>query len=175
MGYKWLNLVHWWIRNSCSMTKEWMKIKLDGLFTQAKLLTQGRYKIERGHYSVLPKYYSLARFWHRCHGNGQALGNGPWSLNKKTHPTVKILRWSLFKPVGCLSLKCLPQTRTARIKDRHASYFTEVPCFLGPLTLKLISLLLASGASLHLTLSSHPPHRQWGHALLNYVAPEGRA
>ena len=41
MGYQRLNLVHWWIQNSCSMTKEWMKIKLDGFFTQAKLSTQG--------------------------------------------------------------------------------------------------------------------------------------
>ena len=52
--------------------------------------------------------------------------------NKKTHPAVKILRSSLFKPLGCLPLKCLPQTRTARINDGHASYFTEVPCFLTP-------------------------------------------
>ena len=38
-----------------------------------------------------------------------------------THPTVEIL----FKPLGCLPLKCLPRTWTARIKDGHASYRRE--------------------------------------------------
>ena len=36
---------------------------------------------------------------------------------------------SLFKPLGCLLLKCLP--RTARSNDGQASYFTEVLCFLA--------------------------------------------
>ena len=61
---------------------------------------------------------------------------------KKTHPEVEILRLSLFKPLGCLLLKCLPRTRTARSNDGHASYFAEAPCFLA--------LPLASGASLRL-------------------------
>ena len=39
-----------------------------------------------------------------------------------------------------------------------------------PSMLKLVSLPLASGASLGLTLSPHSPL-----TLLNYVAPEGRA
>jgi len=29
-------------------------------------------------------------------------------------------------------LKCVPQTRTARINDGHASYFAEAPCLLAP-------------------------------------------
>ena len=44
---------------------------------------------------------------------------------------LEILRLSLFKPLGYLPLKCLPQTWTARINDRHTSYFAEAPCFLA--------------------------------------------
>ena len=38
----------------------------------------------------------------------------------------------LPKPLGCLPLKCLLQTRFARINDGHTSYFAEAPWFLAP-------------------------------------------
>ena len=38
----------------------------------------------------------------------------------------------LPKPLGCLPLKCLPQTGTTRINDGHASYFVKAPCFFAP-------------------------------------------
>ena len=36
------------------------------------------------------------------------------------------------KPLGCLPLKCLLRTRTARINNGHTSYFAEASCFLDP-------------------------------------------
>ena len=39
----------------------------------------------------------------------------------------------IFKPLGCLSLKCLLHANVnARINDGHASYFAEELCFLAP-------------------------------------------
>ena len=52
-------------------------------------------------------------------------------LLKSTHPAVEILRSSLFKPLGCLLLRCLPRMQTTRSNDEHASYFAEAPCFLA--------------------------------------------
>ena len=46
---------------------------------------------------------------------------------------------------------------TARINDGHASYFAEASFFPRPSMLKLISLLIALGASLCLALGPHPP------------------
>ena len=51
---------------------------------------------------------------------------------KKTYPAVELLRLFLFKPFGCLPLKCLLRTRIAHINDGHASYSMEAPCFLTP-------------------------------------------
>ena len=60
--------------------------------------------------------------------------------------------WGIFIPH--LSLGCLQRTQTARINDRYASYFAEVPCFLDP---QDWSSSGASGASLRLVLGLHPP------------------
>ena len=51
----------------------------------------------------------------------------PPLTQKKTHPAVEILRLFVFKPLGCLRLKCLLQTQTARINDGHSSYFAKCP------------------------------------------------
>ena len=62
-----------------------------------------------------------------------------------------------IKPLGCLPLKCLPWTRTARINDGHASYFAEVPSFLALQCWRLSAYrYIALGASFRLALSLHP-------------------
>ena len=77
-------------------------------------------------------------------------------LLKKTHPEVEILRWSLFKPLGCLLLKCL--SRNAECPQQQWTH--QLPCRSAqlppPSRLKLTSLSLASGACLasHSTLAS---------------------
>ena len=77
-------------------------------------------------------------------------------LLKKTHPEVEILRWSLFKPLGCLLLKCL--SRNAECPQQQWTH--QLPCRSAqlppPSRLKLASLSLASGACLasHSTLAS---------------------
>ena len=45
----------------------------------------------------------------------------PLIPHKKTHPAVKILRLSLFKPLGCLPLKCLhgPPSSPLNAEARH--------------------------------------------------------
>ena len=49
------------------------------------------------------------------------------------------MRLSLFKPLVCIMLKCLPQPWTTHSNNGHASYFAEAPCFLehGPSTAKM--------------------------------------
>ena len=95
----------------------------------------------------------------------------PPKPNKKTYPAVEILRLS-HSAVYCLSVYHEHRQPTSMM-DTPATLQKRPPSL--PLnTLKLVSLPLVSGASLCLVLGPHP-HRQLGHTLLNYVAPEGRA
>ena len=82
-----------------------------------------------------------------------------------THLTVEML----FKPLGCLPLKCLPWIRTYPDQRWTRQLLRGSALLPHSSTLKLVSLPLASGASLRLTLGDAPclaptPHRQWLHA-----------
>ena len=69
----------------------------------------------------------------------------------------------LPKPLGCLPLKCLLRTGTARINDGHDMQLLRgsalLPC---PSTLKLFSLPVTSGAS---------PPRAWRCLVLGPLSP----